>query len=146
MPIFRFPFFYNPNYYNRLPTPNMYTFTDNASLQRNQHNTNYVSSNTNTQTLNRNNIQKDSNPPVSSKKLSNNYSSRLNNDLNNLSKINKKNNSKNNSSNNENYFFELFGLKLYFDDILLLCLIFFLYEEGVKDDELFLSLVLLLLS
>lgn len=56
----------------------------------------------------------------------------------------KKNNPKSNSD--ENYFFELFGLKLYFDDILLMCLLFFLYQEGVKDDELFLSLILLLLS
>ena len=47
---------------------------------------------------------------------------------------------------NNDYFFEIFGLKLYFDDILLICLIFFLYEEGVKDYELFISLILLLLS
>ena len=53
---------------------------------------------------------------------------------------------KNNSKNNDDYFFELFGLKLYFDDVLLICLIFFLYQEGVKDEELFISLVLLLLS
>ncbi len=46
----------------------------------------------------------------------------------------------------DNYFFEIFGLKLYFDDILLICLLFFLYEEGVKDQELFISLILLLLS
>ena len=55
----------------------------------------------------------------------------------------KKNNSK---SNSDNYFFELFGLKLYFDDVLLICLIFFLYDEGVRDNELFISLILLLLS
>lgn len=42
--------------------------------------------------------------------------------------------------------FELFGIKLYFDDILLICLLFFLYKEGVKDQYLFISLVLLLLS
>ena len=53
---------------------------------------------------------------------------------------------KNSSHNNENYFFELLGLKLYFDDVLLICLIFFLYQEGVKDEELFISLILLLLS
>lgn len=46
----------------------------------------------------------------------------------------------------DDYFFEVFGLKLYFDDILLICLLFFLYEEGVKDQELFISLILLLLS
>lgn len=43
-------------------------------------------------------------------------------------------------------FFELFGIQLYFDDILLVCLIFFLYQEGVKDQFLFISLILLLLS
>lgn len=48
--------------------------------------------------------------------------------------------------NTENSFLELFGLTLYFDDILLICLIFFLYQEGVKDTSLFLCLVLLLLS
>ena len=57
--------------------------------------------------------------------------------------LNKKNNSK---SNYDNYFFELFGLKLYFDDILIMALLFFLYEEGVQDNELFFSLILLLLS
>ena len=41
---------------------------------------------------------------------------------------------------------EIFGLKLYYDDILLICLIFFLYNEGIKDDSLFTILVLLLLS
>ena len=42
--------------------------------------------------------------------------------------------------------FEIFGLKLYFDDLLLICLIFFLYNEGVKDQFLFIALILLLLS
>lgn len=42
--------------------------------------------------------------------------------------------------------FDLFGIKLHFDDILLICLIFFLYNEGVKDELLFVSLILLLLS
>lgn len=42
--------------------------------------------------------------------------------------------------------FEIFGLKLYFDDLLLICLIIFLYNEGVKDQFLFIALILLLLS
>lgn len=50
-----------------------------------------------------------------------------------------------NSSNDET-FFEIFGIKLYFDDILLICLIFFLYKEGVQDQYLFIALILLLLS
>lgn len=42
--------------------------------------------------------------------------------------------------------FEIFGLQLYYDDILLICLIFFLYQEGVQDEYLFIALILLLLS
>ena len=38
------------------------------------------------------------------------------------------------------------ALKLYFDDVLILSLIFFLYKEDVKDEGLFLALVLLLIS
>ena len=41
---------------------------------------------------------------------------------------------------------EILGIKLYLDDIIILCLLFFLYNEGVKDDMLFLSLILLLLN
>ena len=47
---------------------------------------------------------------------------------------------------NDDVLFEIFGIKLYFDDILLICLIFFLYNEGVKDQFLFIALILLLLS
>jgi len=42
--------------------------------------------------------------------------------------------------------FEFFGLKLYFDDLLLIALLFFLYQEDVKDTYLYIALVLLLLS
>lgn len=42
--------------------------------------------------------------------------------------------------------FEILGISLYYDDVLLICLIFFLYQEGVQDQYLFLSLILLLLS
>ena len=42
--------------------------------------------------------------------------------------------------------FEIFGIKLCFDDILLIYLIFFLYTEGVQDQYLFIALILLLLS
>ena len=42
--------------------------------------------------------------------------------------------------------FEILGIKLYFDDLLLICLIFFLYTEGVQDQILFIALILLLLG
>ena len=41
---------------------------------------------------------------------------------------------------------EIFGLKLYLDDLIILALLYFLYAEDVKDDMLFISLILLLLS
>ena len=43
-------------------------------------------------------------------------------------------------------FFEIFGLKLYFDDILIICILFLLYTEKVQDEELFICLILLLLT
>ncbi len=43
-------------------------------------------------------------------------------------------------------YFDLFGLKLYNDDLLLIGMIFFLYKEDVKDQYLFIALILLLLS
>lgn len=42
--------------------------------------------------------------------------------------------------------FDIFGMQLYFDDILIICLIFFLFQEGVDDEWLYIALVLLLLS
>lgn len=61
------------------------------------------------------------------------------------------NNSNNNTSNKKNHpnteeCLEIFGLKLYFDDILIICILFFLYTEGVQDEKLFICLILLLLS
>lgn len=42
--------------------------------------------------------------------------------------------------------FEIFGLKLHFDDLLIIALLFFLYQEDVKDTYLYIVLILLLLS
>ena len=41
---------------------------------------------------------------------------------------------------------EILGIKLYQDDLIILGLLFFLYKEEVKDESLFISLILLLLS
>jgi len=43
-------------------------------------------------------------------------------------------------------FFSILGIHLYFDDLIILSLLFFLYNEGVKDEGLFICLILLLLS
>lgn len=41
---------------------------------------------------------------------------------------------------------EILGISLYLDDLIILGLLFFLYQENVKDDMLFISLIMLLLS
>lgn len=51
-----------------------------------------------------------------------------------------------NRAERENTVFEIFGIKLYFDDILIISLILFLYNEGVRDNLLFISLILILMS
>lgn len=42
--------------------------------------------------------------------------------------------------------FEIFGVKIFFDDVLIICILLFLYQEGIQDEYLFISLILLLLS
>ena len=49
------------------------------------------------------------------------------------------------SKENKNYW-DIFGIPLYFDDILLMLLIYCLYTDGVKDIYLFFILILLLLT
>lgn len=86
--------------------------------------------------------------PISSPNFQNhsgnsNYSNCNNNSkhecINNLEKNNK-------SFKDDEEFFEIFGLKLYFDDLLIIALLFFLYQEDVKDTYLYIALILLLLS
>ena len=63
-------------------------------------------------------------------------------ELNNIS--NEKKSSENTESSEP--FFEILGIKLYFDDIIIICILFFLYNEKVNDEGLFICLILLLLS
>lgn len=41
---------------------------------------------------------------------------------------------------------EILGISLYLDDLIIIGLLFFLYQEGVKDESLFFTLILLLLT
>ncbi len=50
------------------------------------------------------------------------------------------------SMNSEEPIIEILGISLYLDDIIILGLLFFLYQEGVKDYMLYLALIMLLLS
>lgn len=142
MPFFRFPFFYNPSYYNRFSNYNY------VSRLHNQPNSHFSLNNGNLNIsskdgTNKNNTKNNfDNSYLINEHIVKNNSSKSNNVFN--DSTNSRNQTENN--NEDNYFFEIFGLKLFFDDILLICFIFFLYQEGVKDNELFLSLILLLLS
>lgn len=49
-------------------------------------------------------------------------------------------------NNIEEPIFEILGIELYLDDIIILGLLFFLYQENVEDEMLYISLILLLIS
>lgn len=72
------------------------------------------------------------------------YNNQFNNNSNNLQNSNSYNGRINKSNNAP--LFTLFGIQLYFDDILLICIILFLYNEKIEDNYLLIALVLLLLS
>ena len=65
----------------------------------------------------------------------------------NLEKKDASSNEKRSFSNfNSKPFFSFLGFDLYSDDILILCILFSMYTEGIKDQMLFMLLVLLLFS
>ena len=45
-----------------------------------------------------------------------------------------------------NSIFDLFGIRLFLDDIIIICILIFLFQEDVKDEMLYLILIMLLLS
>lgn len=81
-------------------------------------------------------------PSVSSKNEHKNFNNSSNNTENRNCNINTVENIENSSEE----CFEIFGLKLHFDDLLIIALLFFLYQEEVKDTYLYITLILLLLS
>ncbi len=133
-PFFRFPMFYNPYknpYYNnfqRAPYNNS-GYSDNKTYQG----TVLSSPSSNPGKFGDAQFTTDMHSNGNSK---NNFS-------NNMDKENIASDSTRSSS---EQFFDIFGIRLYFDDILILCLLFFLYQEEVQDQFLFIALLLLLLS
>lgn len=71
-------------------------------------------------------------------------SNKTSNTINPINKSKKESSSK--STDSDNPIFEIFGIKLYFDDIVIMGLLFFLYQENVKDEMLYIILFLLLFS
>ena len=52
----------------------------------------------------------------------------------------------NSEKNKDEFLFEIFGIKIFFDDVLIICILLFLYEEKIEDHLLYIALILLLLS
>ena len=48
------------------------------------------------------------------------------------------------STGNDEPIFNIFGISLYLDDLLIICILFTLYVNNVHDNMLFMSLILLL--
>ena len=65
-----------------------------------------------------------------------------------ITNLNKISNSINKTSffNSDQALFNILGIKLYLDDLIILALLFFLYQENVKDEMLYIILFLLLIS
>ncbi len=51
-----------------------------------------------------------------------------------------------NNTEKDSPIFEIFGIKLYSDDLIILAVLFLLYEQNVKDEMLYIILFLLLFS
>ena len=152
-----FPFFPSfisrPNYNNYRYTRKQ-TSTNNTNLYSEKDYKNNSGLKNHNQYYNQNNISeinKNHYPSRINNYNKINYKSIDNNSRNEMKEENRVRNEKNNKSKNHNIdnddsIFEIFGLKLHQDDLLLIGLILFLYTEGVKDEFLFISLILLLPS
>lgn len=75
--------------------------------------------------------------------LKNSQANKAENSITNSIKIS---NTINQNSNDSKPIFEIFGIKLYMDDLIILGLLYFLYQENVKDEMLYIILFLLLFS
>lgn len=85
--------------------------------------------------------------------LKNSQINKTENSITNSTKISNTINQTSNSHDSNNQYtsenqaiFEIFGIKLYMDDLIIIGLLYFLYQENVKDEMLYIILFLLLFS
>lgn len=143
--IANYPYFGLPNYMRHMNMgmpmaqvppirPNFYA---QGSSFRKQPNNNYQDKNYSSNIPRNNNIPKDNTRTSSQAKENSNKHN---------AKHSKTDNCNSQDCQDSSPMFNLLGLNIYFDDILIICVLFFLYNEGVNDPYLFLTLVLLLMS
>lgn len=93
----------------------------------NRYNSNIKDTTNNTQTQNQEQNEKEKDSITNSNKISNTINSRS-------------------YSDSDQAIFEIFGIKLYLDDLIIIGLLFFLYQQNVNDEMLYMILFLLLFS
>lgn len=128
--IYNYPYFGMPNYMNYMSQTHNIPFNYASQINKPIHHipNKYHESNYKT-------------PVINTTQYRNN-----NKNNNNYSKNNTSPNINKDSKNEYAPLFNILGISIHFDDLLLICVIFFLYNEKIEDNYLLLSLVLLLLS
>lgn len=130
--MFNFPYFgypYHNPYYKYYRSPNNY-----VNIQKNSYTSNDAETSKGISTISQDNID---NKTICKEE---NFESDC------KENVQRACNSLDNNNNIDKPIFELFGIKLYSDDLIILAVLFLLYEQNVKDEMLYIILFLLLFS
>ena len=130
--MFNFPYFgypYHNPYYTYYRSPNNY-----VNIQKNAYTSKLTETSEENSTTSQNSI--DNKAIYKEENFENDYKENVQRACNSLD----------NNNESDKPIFELFGIKLYSDDLIILAVLFLLYEQNVKDEMLYIILFLLLFS
>lgn len=130
--MFNFPYFGYPShnpYYKYYRSPNNY-----VNIQKNAYTSKLTETSEENSTTSQNSI--DNKAIYKEENFENDYKENVQRACNSLD----------NNNESDKPIFELFGIKLYSDDLIILAILFLLYEQNVKDEMLYIILFLLLFS
>ena len=130
--MFNFPYFgypYHNPYYKYYRSPNSY-----VNIQKNAYTSKLTETSEENPTTSQNSI--DNKAIYKEENFENDYKENVQRACNSLD----------NDNESDKPIFELFGIKLYSDDLIILAVLFLLYEQNVKDEMLYIILFLLLFS
>ena len=130
--MFNLPYFgysYHNNYYKYYRSPNNY-----VNIQKNAYTSELTETSEENSTTSQNSI--DNKAIYKEENFENDYKENVQRACNSLD----------NNNESDKPIFELFGIKLYSDDLIILAVLFLLYEQNVKDEMLYIILFLLLFS
>ena len=130
--MFNFPYFgypYHNPYYKYYRSPNSY-----VNIQKNAYTSKLTETSEENSTTSQNSI--DNKAIYKEENFENDYKENVQRACNSLD----------NNNESDKPIFELFGIKLYSDDLIILAVLFLLYEQNVKDEMLYIILFLLLFA